>query len=150
MYFRVNLKMKKPRLCCCFTWIVFIELNFTVAFLLIRKTWNDWFVGKVSDIASIFLVAPVEWPWSIIKEVSDAIMQLGGLGCMLGKAPGSFGLFALPRPRNGLLRDIKTSILLIENPVRTIPKLVLKQPYYPWILLLCILQNPKVMFDFSV
>ena len=28
---------KKPTLCCCFTWIVFIELNFTVAFLLIRK-----------------------------------------------------------------------------------------------------------------
>ena len=34
---RVNLKIKKPTLCCCFTWIVFIELNFTVAFLLIRK-----------------------------------------------------------------------------------------------------------------
>ena len=31
MYFRVNLKMKKPTLCCCFTWIVFIEINFTVA-----------------------------------------------------------------------------------------------------------------------
>ena len=29
MYFRVNLKMKKPTLCCCFTWIVFIELNFS-------------------------------------------------------------------------------------------------------------------------
>ena len=41
MYFRVNLKMKKPTLCCCFTWIVFIKLNFTVAFLLIRKTWDD-------------------------------------------------------------------------------------------------------------
>ena len=26
---------------------VFIELNFTVAFLLLRKTWNDRFVGKV-------------------------------------------------------------------------------------------------------
>ena len=31
MYFRVNRKMKKPTLCCCFTWIVFIEINFTVA-----------------------------------------------------------------------------------------------------------------------
>ena len=31
---------KKPTLCCCFTWILFIELNFTVAFLLIRKTWD--------------------------------------------------------------------------------------------------------------
>ena len=47
MYFRVNLKMKKPTLSCCFTWIVFIELNFTVAFLLIRKTWDDQFAGKV-------------------------------------------------------------------------------------------------------
>ena len=25
---------------CYFTWIVFIELNFTVAFMLIRKTWD--------------------------------------------------------------------------------------------------------------
>ena len=47
MYFRVNLKMKKPTLCCCFTRIVFTELNFTVAFLLIRKTWDDQFAGKV-------------------------------------------------------------------------------------------------------
>ena len=47
MRFRVNLKMKKPTLCCSFTLIVFIELNFTVAFLLITKTWNDQFAGKV-------------------------------------------------------------------------------------------------------
>ena len=47
MYFRVNLKMKKPTLCCCFTWIVFIELNFTVVFLLIQKTWDEGFAGKV-------------------------------------------------------------------------------------------------------
>ena len=46
MYFRVNLKMKKPTLCCCVTRIVFIKLN-TVAFLLIRKTWDDRFPGKV-------------------------------------------------------------------------------------------------------
>ena len=39
MYFRVNLRMKKLTLCCSFTWIVFIKLNFTVALLLIRKTW---------------------------------------------------------------------------------------------------------------
>ena len=39
MHFRVNLKMKKQT-CCCFTWIVFIKLNFTVAFLLIKKTWD--------------------------------------------------------------------------------------------------------------
>ena len=43
MYFRVSLKMKKTTLCDCFTWIVFVELNFTVAFLLIRKTWEDLF-----------------------------------------------------------------------------------------------------------
>ena len=47
MYFRVNLKIKKPTLCCCFTLTVFIELNFTVAFLLIRNTWDDRFAGKV-------------------------------------------------------------------------------------------------------
>ena len=40
--------MKKPTLCCCKkTWIVYIELNLTVAFLLIRKTWDDEFAGKV-------------------------------------------------------------------------------------------------------
>ena len=43
MYFRVNLRMKKPMLCCCFIWIVFIELNFTVPFL------DDRFAGKVGD-----------------------------------------------------------------------------------------------------
>ena len=49
MYFRVNLKIKKPTLAyCCFTWIAFIEFNnFTVAFLLIRKTWDGRFVGKI-------------------------------------------------------------------------------------------------------
>ena len=47
MYFRVNLKMKKPTLRCCFTWIVFIELNFTVAFQLIRKTSDDQLARRV-------------------------------------------------------------------------------------------------------
>ena len=49
MYFRVNLnlKLKKQMLYCYFTWIVFIELNFTVAFLLIRKIWDEQFVSKV-------------------------------------------------------------------------------------------------------
>ena len=36
MYFRVNVKMKKPT-CCRFTWIAFVKLNFTVACLLIKK-----------------------------------------------------------------------------------------------------------------
>ena len=47
MYFRVNLKMKNPTL-CCFTKIAFTELNFTVAILLImnllpnfQKDWLD-------------------------------------------------------------------------------------------------------------
>ena len=44
MYFRVNLKKEKPMLCCCFTWIVFIELNFIVVFLLLR---DDQFAGQV-------------------------------------------------------------------------------------------------------
>ena len=39
--------MEKPTLCCCSTQIVFIELNFTAAFLLIRKTWDDGFAGEV-------------------------------------------------------------------------------------------------------
>ena len=47
MHFRTNFKMEKPTLCYCFTWIVFIELDFTVAFLLIRKTWDDQFAKKV-------------------------------------------------------------------------------------------------------
>ena len=47
MHFRVNLKMKKQTLCCCFTWIVFIKLNFTVAFLLIKKTWDGRFIGNI-------------------------------------------------------------------------------------------------------
>ena len=47
MCFRVNLKMKEPTLCFCSTRIVFIELNFTGAFLLIRKTWDDGFAGKM-------------------------------------------------------------------------------------------------------
>ena len=38
--------MKKPTL-CCFIWIVFIEFNFTVAFLLITKTWDGRFVGNI-------------------------------------------------------------------------------------------------------
>ena len=41
-------------LCCCFTWIVFIELNFTVAFLLIRKTWEGRFIGKVGGMGRNF------------------------------------------------------------------------------------------------
>ena len=47
MHFRVNLKMKKPTLFYCFKWIVFIELNFTISSLLIRKTWDDRFVGTM-------------------------------------------------------------------------------------------------------
>ena len=69
MYFRVNLKMKKPTLCCCFTWIVFIELNFTVAFLLIRKTWDDGFAGEVGG-------------WGILRDGGILVMgddfEIGG------------------------------------------------------------------------
>ena len=43
----MSLKMKKQIFCCSFTWTAFIELNFTVAFLLIRKTWDDRFVSNI-------------------------------------------------------------------------------------------------------
>ena len=39
--------MKKSTLCCYFTKIIFIELSFTVALLLIRKIWDGQFDGKV-------------------------------------------------------------------------------------------------------
>ena len=58
MFFRVNLKMKKPTLCCCFTWIGFIELSSTVVFLLIRKAWDDWFVSKMGG-------------WGILRNSGD-------------------------------------------------------------------------------
>ena len=50
MYFRVNFKRKKPTFCSLLTWIIFIELNFTVAFQLIRITLDDQFVGGVGGI----------------------------------------------------------------------------------------------------
>ena len=33
--------------CYYFTWIIFVELNFKFAFLLIRKAWSGRFVNKV-------------------------------------------------------------------------------------------------------
>ena len=55
MYIRVNLNMKKPTL-CCFTCIALIELNFTVAFLLIKKILDGWFVGNTVCTPSPFLL----------------------------------------------------------------------------------------------
>ena len=47
MYFKVNLKVKNPTLCRCFTWVAFIELNnFTVVFLLLRKTSGGRLAGS--------------------------------------------------------------------------------------------------------
>ena len=40
--------MKWPTICCCFTWIVFIEFDFTVPILLIRKTWDGQLTSKVA------------------------------------------------------------------------------------------------------
>ena len=69
MYLRVNLKMKNPTLCCCFTWIVFIESDFAVAFLSIRKAWDDQFAGKMGG-------------WGILKNGGILIMgsnfEMGG------------------------------------------------------------------------
>ena len=50
--------MKKQKSYCWFTWIVFIELNFAVAFLLIRKIWDGQFVGKVGG-------------WKILRNRGD-------------------------------------------------------------------------------
>ena len=47
MYFRVNLKMKKPTLYCSFAWIGFIKLNLKVAFLLLRRSGDGRFLGQV-------------------------------------------------------------------------------------------------------
>ena len=47
-----KLKNKKAILYCCFTWIVFIELDFKVAFLLRKKAWDDRFpvtMGSILD-----------------------------------------------------------------------------------------------------
>ena len=57
--------MKKPTFYCCFTWIVFVELIFTVVFQLIRKTWDDWFVGKVGGLG-------------ILRNVGDDLEMGGG------------------------------------------------------------------------
>ena len=61
--------MEKPMLCCCSTWIVFIELNFTAAFLLIRKTWYDGFAGEVGG-------------WGILRDGGILVMgddfEIGG------------------------------------------------------------------------
>ena len=37
--------MKKPTCCCYLTRIALIELNFTIAFLLTRKTWDGRLAG---------------------------------------------------------------------------------------------------------
>ena len=70
IYFRVNLKMKTPTLCCftCF-FISFVlhVLYFTVAFLLIRKTWHDQFAGKVGR-------------WGILRNWWILVMGGGGGG----------------------------------------------------------------------
>ena len=55
--------MKQPTLCCYFTWVVFNELNFTVAFLLIRKTLDDKFPAKVGG-------------WGILRN--GGILVMGG------------------------------------------------------------------------
>ena len=53
--------MKKSTLCYCFTWIVFIELNFRVAFLLIRETWDDGFASKMKGGGG----------WGILRKGGD-------------------------------------------------------------------------------
>ena len=80
MYFRVNSKMKKPTFCYCFTWIVFIELNFTVVFLLIKKTWDDGFFDN--SVHPLFLLLPGGGGLSVLpnfqKEGLDRISIFRG------------------------------------------------------------------------
>ena len=57
--------MEKPTLFCYFTRIVFIELHFPVAFLLIRKTWDDRFAGKVGE-------------WEILRNGGGGILVMEG------------------------------------------------------------------------
>ena len=76
--------MKKLLLCCCFTWMLFIEFNFTVAFLLARKTWDDRFVGKVGR-------------WGILRNGGD---PSNGVGMILKLGDGEgwgWGLIPLYR-----------------------------------------------------
>ena len=77
MYFRVNLKMKKP-ICCCFAWMKFIELNFTVAFLSIRKTWDDQFPGKVGGGMGDFK------KWGILVMGGGSDFEMGRLITLYG------------------------------------------------------------------
>ena len=70
MYFRLNLKMKKSTLCYCFTWIVFIELNFRVAFLLIRETWDDGFASKMKGGGG---------GWGILRKGGGIVVMGKGL-----------------------------------------------------------------------
>ena len=46
MYCRVNLKMKKLTLCCCFTWIVSIKLNFS-CIPVNKENLGGGFAGKI-------------------------------------------------------------------------------------------------------
>ena len=90
MYFRVNLKMKKSTL-CCFAWIVFIELNFTVAFLLIRKIWDYQFSSKVGGWVNENLGLPVYQSgggMGDLKKWGGGILVIGDLNYFF--AVGSF------------------------------------------------------------
>ena len=67
--------MKKPICFRCFTWIVFIELNFTDPFLLIRKTWDDQLASKVGE-------------WGILRNGGDPSnegddFEIGGGGVLI-------------------------------------------------------------------
>ena len=70
MHFKVNVRMKKPTLCCCFIWIIFIELNFTVALLLIRKTWMTfcWLVVGIGDFKK-------SWGWGDPSNGAEMILK---------------------------------------------------------------------------
>ena len=86
--------MKRPSLYCCFTWIVFIELNFTVVFQLIRKTWDVWFVGGVGE-------------WEILRNKERVGGGGGGGGLVIGGGIERGGVVPLYGQESGLEKLFK-------------------------------------------
>ena len=113
--------MKKPMLCCCFTWIVFIEINFTVAFLLMRKTCDYQFAGKVGG-------------WGILRN-GGGILVTGGMILKWGYwYPSVFCLFTLPPSKNQKNQNFENmeKLLEISSLYIYIPKTTWGMRYGSW------------------
>ena len=53
MYFKVNLKLKKPTFCCCFTWVVIVKLTDTTL-------WEYLVMGRLMLLYSHYVFDPHE------------------------------------------------------------------------------------------